>query len=97
MTLTTVVRVTADHIKYGEVQDCEKCPIALAVLDAISNPAQVDVNQDIITLWLPGATWVADPPHVAKSFIEDFDNCATVAPFDFTLTWRVAEDPEPLS
>jgi hypothetical protein len=89
----TTVRVTAGHIAHGEVRACHKCPIALAVLDALGNPAGAlaGVGMDGIEVTMPGEFRLADTPSVARDFIEDFDFLGDVSPIEFTLTWLVME------
>lgn len=94
----TLIRVTPAHIVHGWRRDCEKCPIALAVLEAIADPAAtVEVGEDAIDLNLPGEWRQADTPRVAADFIYAFDELEdSYGPIEFTLTWRVMET-EPLS
>ena len=88
---TTLVRVTSEHIKHGEPDDCGKCPVALALLDAIPYATDVAVDHDELTVWVPGHMWQASTPPAAQLFIAEFDNFEPVAPFDFTVTWRVEQ------
>lgn len=86
----TLVRVTADHIADGVPHNCEKCPIALAVTDALSLagvPVEVDALE--ITAYRPGEVWSATMPAIARAFLTHYDDAEPVAPFDFMVTWRV--------
>jgi hypothetical protein len=90
----TEVRVTAAHIAQGRPQDCNECPVALALREALGPGAVVAVDEGEITAWMPGAeTWRADTPAAAKGFIRAFDNFTDAGlPPAFTLTWRGADD-----
>jgi hypothetical protein len=90
----THVSVTGQHIEGGVVGSCDKCPIALAVLDAVGNPAAaVDVNDDAISLFLPGETWTAVTPPVAANFIYAFDGVEEIGPepIEFDLNWDITQ------
>lgn len=82
------ITVTQDHIDNGTTQDCERCPIALAVLDCISNPGTVAVDSDEIQLDYQDHHAVYDMPTKAMNFIADFDAGYHVQPFTFTATER---------
>jgi hypothetical protein len=104
MSTQTLVRVTAEHIARGVVKDCEKCPVALAVIDALGDlftkDSTVDAECDSIIFW-PGPDlemWRAPTPTVAADFIDAFDSYfqGTAAPFEFVLKWRGPRNLEPL-
>lgn len=99
---TTLVRVTREHIANGVIRDCERCPIALALIDALGDlftpGSWVDVEMGMVMFCRAGEeTWTAWTPDVAATFIEDFDHGDDVAPLEFTLTWtwhsKRQEDP----
>jgi hypothetical protein len=92
MTAETI-RVTADHIKRGEPQDSEKCPIALAMKEQRGDYVDVDGCH----AWYhppgnDGGALTADLPEEARKFVDRFDHGdETAGPFEFTVEWR---DPE---
>lgn len=89
MTPPTVIRVNPEHIDAGEPDNCEKCPIALAVLEQFGDKlAWIEVSEAEISLHTPGTEYAADPPAEAVEFITRFDNCDPVQPFEFTVEWR---------
>jgi hypothetical protein len=88
MTAITVT-VTAAHIARGTREDSGKCPVALAIRDAIPGCGAVAVDaSDIGIRPEPGNRWVhfAAPASVA-GFVWDFDDDGpeAVGPFTFTL------------
>ena len=46
----TTVSVTAKHLAKGIREDCEHCPVALAIVDAIPGPIGVWVGPDEISI-----------------------------------------------
>jgi hypothetical protein len=92
---TTLVRVTPAHIERGVVQDCERCPVALAVINALGDlfteGSVVDVDIYSIVFWpAPGGdACIAMTPDVAADFISAYDDLGDVGPFEFTLTWSI--------
>jgi len=103
MTAQTI-HVTADHIRSGEPENCEECPIALAIAEAWAG-AGVEVSQDEIWLWPVwdslGGCLTAQTPSEVRAFItaydsEDYDREDAVKPFTFTVEWTAGNyDQEP--
>lgn len=78
------VSVTAGHIKRGIRGECEKCPVALAMLDAGATSVMVG---DFYIYWKiarKGTCRVRNPKTV-QAFIERFDSGKPVKPFEFDL------------
>lgn len=99
MSTQTFVRVTAEHIEQGVARNCERCPVALAVIDALDLTSHDAVEADCgyVNIYRPGETWHADMPPNAWTFVDDFDGGRPVGPISFRLTWHIAQDPERLS
>ena len=80
------ISVTEDDISSGATQDCEKCPIALAISRAVGMDVKVgrwscflpvrDKGEDVTMVNLPAA---------ATRFITNFDGLWHVEPFEFEL------------
>jgi hypothetical protein len=88
------IQVTQDHINAGKKEDCQKCPIALAIAEAIPNihvsvfgklssvcNAPAEFRQAYIRLDGIGYRL----PQEASDFIDDFDYSREVRPFEFKL------------
>ena len=86
--MMTTVAVTAEHIDKGKREDCERCPVALAILDAFPSLYYVRVGPDNIGVQRREnelLTLLAVPLDVAN-FVWDYDDgTSTVYPFTFTL------------
>jgi hypothetical protein len=91
---TVEISVTADHIARGEQRNCERCPIALALLEAVPYAPLIEVNAGHADIHHLGAEHEGMPcmlPDEALDFIQGFDEGADwVGPFTFTL-----QVPEP--
>ena len=89
----TAITVTAQHIAAGVREDCENCPIALAILEAFPGVGYVAVGPGTCTIapadGPTGATDV-DLPESALNFIWDFDDGGHPKPFTFTLDYPAA-------
>lgn len=76
------ITVTQDDIDNGHRNDCERCPVAIAIRRCIDVPYGVDVG---------GNTRIITPignfkyPSTVRKFIHNFDNQLTVKPFTFNL------------
>jgi len=81
--MSTVITVTAEHIAAGKREDCEHCPIALAVAEVFPGSPYVDEFACIITAG-DGSETEFDLPDEARAFVEAFDNGQPAAPFTFT-------------
>ena len=89
MTAVTV-RVTEEHIAAGIQEDCTRCPVALAIRDAVPGYFSVMVFNEEVRLAKYAArggmlsTRVATPVGV-KDWIYAFDRRLVVAPITFEL------------
>jgi hypothetical protein len=81
-----IVTVTAEHIAAGKREDCENCPIALAVAEVFAGSPYVDEFTVMITA-PDGSETEFDLPDEALRFIEAFDDggAGDVAPFTFIV------------
>lgn len=79
------VDVTAEDIEQGEQEECQRCPIALAVMRATGSPFAV-VQEDTVTL--SQERIVHALPQKAIDFIGFFDGHGrrVVKPFSFEIT-----------
>jgi len=79
---TLKVNVRASHIARGEREQCETCPIALAIRAITRRRAQVSDLIEVDTQ--PGMTHrFYTMPKKAHKFIARFDAGRTVRPFTF--------------
>jgi hypothetical protein len=74
-----IIRVTQEHISMGKARESRKCPLALAIRDAITWKAVVVVGTTTFSI---GEMWY-NLPDTARSFRNDFDNGLPVFPFEF--------------
>lgn len=90
--MITMVTVTERHISTGKAADCERCPVARAIADAIPGLAYIGVFAHGIDLQRSEDEdeISAHTPDEVAEFIEAFDNGRPVSPFTFTL-----DIPEP--
>jgi len=86
--MNVTVTVTAEHIAAGRREDCERCPIALAVAEVFPGGPYVDEFACIITAG-DGSETEFDLPDEAREFVEAFDNGQPTAPFTFTAELAV--------
>lgn len=92
---TTVVRVTGKHIAGGIANSCTRCPIALALCDALTPELLPDLAISVgdlhVSVRFDGATGRrrrhAAMPEEATKFVHAFDLRGHVEPFEFELTW----------
>jgi hypothetical protein len=87
----TTVRVSQSHIDKGIKQDCEKCPVALAVLDAFPDAKWVSVDDDTIEVNYKNSfdSDEFDTPQAAAEFMMTFDaGIGGCEPFEFTIEPR---------
>jgi hypothetical protein len=90
MTEVTVA-VTQDHISRGTPSDCGRCPVALALLDAMPGAYLAEVcwagpdARAWATVWLPRGTLTGWLGEAAGPFIHDYDFGDPVEPFTFTM------------
>lgn len=82
------IYVTADDIANGKVNNCEGCPIALA-LRRCTGSKHVDVDAGRLCIDDGGR---ATPPKVADIFIGDFDEGKPVTPFEFDVEFDYPDE-----
>jgi hypothetical protein len=94
------VPVTAEHIGNGIANDCELCPVALALL-ALWPGADIHVGRAEMWLWpATGGSLTAVTPPSVRQFIDVIDSGGrkSAEPFDFTVEWTAGNyDQEPAS
>jgi len=85
----TAVSVTADHIAMGDRENCETCPVALAIAETFADLTYVSVDPGglIAATGLPGREIFVDLPREVQEFIWDFDDGDPVEPFTFELDY----------
>lgn len=96
------IEVTERHIEHGLRNNCEDCPIGMALQGALNLPKDRIVTVDVETVairQLPQGNWgfkksnsfpaieTAELPPEAIAFIETFDRGFPVKPFTFDLTF----------
>jgi hypothetical protein len=83
----TTISVTAAHIARGVRDDCENCPVALAIRDAIPDVKLVAVDGNRAT-FAGRYDWIdIELPLAVGEFIGNFDDGGTVGPFSFDLDY----------
>lgn len=83
---TVTVSVTQEHIDHGERMRCNRCPVALAIMDAIPDVSNANVDTlGWAALHYGGSHFagMALPPEVTD-FVLAFDARRPVSPFTFT-------------
>jgi hypothetical protein len=88
----TTINVTAEHIAAGERENCERCPVALAIRDAFPHLVYIEVAPEGISISLRGADIWGLKAHVdvareVQEFIRAFDSGEPVEPFTFELDY----------
>ena len=90
--LQTPVFVTPANIAAGVPNNCERCPVALALIDALGaeDGTALDVELDWVYLTLAdGTVWRAATDRHTEYFIRCFDDHGGAGgPFAFTLIWH---------
>ena len=81
------INVTQDHIDRGQRQNCEECPIALAVKEQFPDKVwNISVEEELFIDWKDGPYGESFIfPEIASAFIVDFDNNQPVGPFSFKV------------
>lgn len=74
------IKVTQEHIDKGVVSNCNRCPVALAVQEALANDSATVGSSFIHT----GIKSIEMPEEV-YNFVHDFDAFLSVKPFEFEL------------
>jgi hypothetical protein len=84
---TITVRVSQDHINRGISGNCERCPVALALLEAFPEAKSVGVDADLIEIYYQGTVDSDEfgTPEAAAVFISNFDDNIVGEPFEFEL------------
>lgn len=87
-----LINVTQDHIDRGVKEDCEKCPVALAVFETVPGCVYADVSDIGIKVHIRdvanggyGVSTTKAPASV-PAFYAAFDSGRPVKPFSFELT-----------
>jgi hypothetical protein len=78
------IKVTQEHINKGISGDMNKCPIALAVLEATHLPS-LSVSTDYVIIDIGTRKLSRKLPDEVKEFITAFDFHHLVKPFEFEL------------
>ena len=85
--MIVTIEVTKDDIETGERGECERCPIALALLRTLPQLRTVEVGDDTIDFYLKrGDKHTTPTPDRAKSFIEDFDDAWDPSPCSIDIS-----------
>lgn len=84
------VNVTQEDINNGKRQDCQECPIALAIKRACTGSIKVwakPLRCMIVTESVTFGTVIKryDTPEAATVFMSDFDKNLSVQPIEFYL------------
>ena len=85
----TTISVTREHIAKGKRRDCERCPVALAIRDALPDLIYTRVGPINIALQRDAGeylTYFAFPPEVLD-FVRDYDGRRGSKPFTFELDY----------
>lgn len=84
--MTVRVRVTQEDIDAGVRDDCNRCPLALAVMRAVPQAKMAVVTYASVKLVMDATTLVtAKLPDRATLAIVEFDSSGTMSPFEFDL------------
>ena len=81
----TTINVTAEHIAKGKRRDCQSCPVALAIRDALPDVGVVKVGSEGLVLGNIPHLVELDLPKAVADFIWYFDDSGLVKPFAFEL------------
>lgn len=82
---TMTINVTQEHIDRGTMEDCEHCPVALAINEAIPGTrSDVGGNQIYIGNYHCTSREI-QTPEVVRQFIARYDSDVLVKPFSFTI------------
>lgn len=76
------IQVTDKHINLGEVSNCEACPVALAVTQAVGEDAIASYDEIAIGIMR------FSTPNRVREFMSAFDDRMNVRPFSFNLPWN---------
>ena len=87
--MTITFDVTQEHIDQGQAGKCDRCPIALALLDWGCD--EVDVSSDKVEVRIGLYSYIGEPADKIMLFIGMFDDggyADVVRPGTFTLDMR---------
>jgi len=91
--MTITINVKQEHIDKGIINNCEQCPIALAVMDRFPSLKYVNIRKE--SLFFSNADFggfddgddvkffYGEMPMEARVFIHKFDNKLETTPFSF--------------
>lgn len=84
------IKVEQRHIDAGEVSQCRRCPVALAIWEATGIEVAVYPMTGIYF-----SDWViVETPRDVADFISHFDYHEKCEPFEFDLPWPPKETTE---
>ena len=87
--MTITFDVTQNHIDKGQAGKCDRCPIALALLDWGCD--EVHINSDEVEANINGNYYIGEPNHKILLFISLFDDgyyADVLRPGTFTLDMK---------
>ena len=80
------INVTAEHIAHGVRKVCDKCPVALAIKEAIPAATYVMAGTGVIDITLNKVFKSYEAPESVREFIVNFDRgIKPHLPFSFEL------------
>ena len=74
------IKVTQEHIERGVVKDCDVCPVALAMQEAME-----DDKVRVFSTYIETSEGNYITPESVGDFIDNFDEGLPVKPFEFEL------------
>jgi Zn finger protein HypA/HybF involved in hydrogenase expression len=82
--MKTTIRVLQEDIDAGDLGDCYRCPVALALQRATGDmEAEIYQTSDGLRLKVGGASIVA--PDAVRHFVHQFDDGEVCEPFTFEI------------
>ena len=92
------LNITQSHINLGQPKEADRCPIALALREAMPDATEIEVDGQYVTLMLPDVEarsftnqWVGYCDQEAQDFQANFDADITrphVLPFEMDLEFE---------
>lgn len=87
--MLVTIEVTQEHIDRGARKYCGGCPVALAIAEKVADGVDVRVGGYWVSCQRGDGVSASDIiPGPIQSFIERFDNGASVSPLTFELELR---------
>lgn len=80
-----LIQVKPQHIERGEVSNCEACPVALAVTEAVGIDATAGYEEIQIGILR------CDTPENVRDFMITFDDRYAVKPISFEIPWDLED------